>query len=1390
MKKLILALLFLISFNLNATDIEKLVRSGNLQAIKTLKASELSHGLRSRSGQNALALALNANQKQISAWLASRGLGLNVRDYLGKTPLMFAAMKSGNVKVIKTMLELGSSPFIKDKLGRDLNYYANRSGDHAIKALIAAQLQNTSTISSAELNTLRAFLKNVEVKKVGEFFRKHRRMDMKIDGLSVVGFLHKEKLLAKWGLSTFIEMGVDLNDGELIHQVIEAKDSVLTEVLLSYFVRLSPRQKDGKTPLMLALEKKLPSELILKIFKQTVSFNKVDKNGDNHLHHAIRAGNKELISLLKKKQVSLNQANKKGITPAMLAVGPTGKDEILDEVLGPEVDFSSRDENGNDVAMQLAANHPRAYYRHSRSIRNSGYQENSRNNNGQTAVQVLQERHPNVVSSMSRRDVNTDVLPDMADLGNEDMSDEHDTWSSEDVPRFQEREAPYSGDAMLDELFKNSLLDFLLAAKGKYLKKLKDAGLASQNDGKITRQIIELNKELKDVDEKILDLNAAIMKAVADYNAKKEEYENRVQVFNRQNQEYESSFTGLKGFMATLTNKAREIEESLKYFTEIKLRIADVKRRLKNGEHEDAALLNEIKRAKSLAEVTYKNTLLGLEAEFEGQIQSERSEVIALEEELAEHNSQVSSESSISNRYINEVNQHTIYIENQKQILESPAHQLVHDKDTCPYLKNIDRTKPKLKNAEQKLQRSQNALRSFRNRANATNAALNKARSQFSTRRANLLNEKKEQLKLLKREHNSEQEKLESRIKAARFSVDTAWAEARDELEAAQEELKTKYGSVGQVESAWKKVGTLINGLNQGVKNFENIFICPGFVGVIVGCELRSNFDISDTVLGAALRDGLDNVAGQYATHLNKRNDLSATRQSMTDFTDLEANIAHLKKSRREKRDKRPELLSQIEELKDRQQRTDLNKISTLVEKEEQLILNAVLPVSLHPEYEQALSQEIQKLRVELGVTNLSLQALLSKQASNPTPSSESFNTLDENEIKVVTTLEKVAKTQALGTWFDLILTHEQMSGPLFQQKHRGLFAHALAATLEVKRVTDGQQNSLQLTTPFGNFLLNEEGGIFEHRARDFFDIELISSGPVRTQIESLLSHMRAQIPVDYDRSKLAESYELSIVMDLIRQVDRLHYSKKAKKILDYTEVIVKTGLAFSGAGVGVIALTGLPKCGLQLYQFFGQDISMTKIEIVQMFADCVGTFHQLEKFIPDLKPVTGKLLLKLEEFLQADGSNELKQSILQLFDTFMGLNESKFQVFIGKLKFNNFHLKASDFYKKVKFQYEGRVDYVLKFSASEEFKKSMDTREYVLTEDVQVFEHRVGNAVFHSYLDLGFYPNQYELMAKKFNYRLAAGISYKVKVVTLKKGTEVSVSEDIKDLIIVERAE
>jgi len=137
----------------NQNSLINAVKSNDVDSFSALYTNNDVHQ-KDEFGKNALTYAAaNGNEFMIKCILQAGG-DINSRDYLNKTPLMYAVSKAGNLKIVELLLQAGANPAAIDNQHNSVLMYAVLYGDLSIVEMLLKKNHNMNLVNSAGLNVL------------------------------------------------------------------------------------------------------------------------------------------------------------------------------------------------------------------------------------------------------------------------------------------------------------------------------------------------------------------------------------------------------------------------------------------------------------------------------------------------------------------------------------------------------------------------------------------------------------------------------------------------------------------------------------------------------------------------------------------------------------------------------------------------------------------------------------------------------------------------------------------------------------------------------------------------------------------------------------------------------------------------------------------------------------------------------------------------------------------------------------------------------------------------------------------------------------------------------------------------------------------------------------
>lgn len=105
--------------------------------------------------------------------------------------------------------------------------------------------------------------------------------------------------------------------------------------------------KDGKTPLIIAIDKRI-NEIVIYLIDKGANIDQEDNDGNTALFHSVMTGNYDITKHILERGASLNIKNKKGETPIMIAFEKR-YNRIAKLLLGYGADVNQKDKNERSI---------------------------------------------------------------------------------------------------------------------------------------------------------------------------------------------------------------------------------------------------------------------------------------------------------------------------------------------------------------------------------------------------------------------------------------------------------------------------------------------------------------------------------------------------------------------------------------------------------------------------------------------------------------------------------------------------------------------------------------------------------------------------------------------------------------------------------------------------------------------------------------------------------------------------------------------------------------------------------------------------------------------------------------------------------------------------------
>ncbi|KAF7557074.1 hypothetical protein G7Z17_g893 [Cylindrodendrum hubeiense] len=323
----------------------------------------------STNGGLTLIHAIENRNEAIIQLLLERGANPNVKDLIGRSPLVLAAQR-GSEAIFQLLLENGASPNARDDVGQPLLVFATVHGDVAMVQLLldkdadpnARDNDGTSPLISATQKGSEAIVR------------------------------------------LLLENGADPNarDNDGTSSLICAtknENEAIIQLLLEKNANLNTRDNAGRSPLIFATRE--GSEAILQLLLEKGADPNTGEyyRGQSALMHVIEIGNIAIVRLLLDKEADPNARDDAGQSPLIFAT-LNGIEPIVHLLLDKGADPNRRDDYGNSPLMGAIENGNKAIVQ---LLLEKGADPNTRYRDGQSLRGRVIQYHSDASVQLSYR---------------------------------------------------------------------------------------------------------------------------------------------------------------------------------------------------------------------------------------------------------------------------------------------------------------------------------------------------------------------------------------------------------------------------------------------------------------------------------------------------------------------------------------------------------------------------------------------------------------------------------------------------------------------------------------------------------------------------------------------------------------------------------------------------------------------------------------------------------------------------------------------------------------------------------------------------------------------------------------------------------------------------
>lgn len=1269
---LILILVLITSFKVFAFDSEvKLaIDQDNVEKLSLQKIEKLNAENKDRTGKTPLLYAIQYSKFKTAQYLIERGLGINAKDFLGRSPLIVSFSKKDQIELIQLLIENGADVSVKDKNGRDILYYARVSQNLKVIGR-AEQLLNNFNINEIQAqNELKNILEAGNQENLKNFMRKFGTINVKIENLSLLDYLIKSQNITKWDLRNLLNEGMNSFGQNFGHKLLREKLFESFKQIQSYKPNIE-KDENGETLLEVGIKNNAPEEIIKSIIERQVDFSFKDSRGNNYLHLAIQFKRLELLPLLKAKKISMEELNAEGETPLMMLIRNGNTEVIEQEVSDRTNNLNAIGSNGNDAIIILAKKDPELFTRLMPIIKLNGYDFRHTNVIGESAMSSVPDSS---LSSEEEAENSVNRIPELErapiEVGVLDTFSQELSQSENDLSD----PASYLGDRLFDDWVNkevdNKIRDLrtnyynrLLSLQGgedrelQDVQKLYESTLERLNQNKIKIESFESKKQSS------IQEHAHLNELVRSYGNRSDAVivssklqtalDNVKEFVNQANQDFKELSEGKKELEAVL----QQLKFGMDSFKE---EILKINKSIYDLELEKKSFIEQYRKYQD-------EDLVGLNSEKEGlenRLEHERKSWDDLDSQISRDQSNLSQHQS------------------QVSYWQSRENHPNHNPETCEFTKKKKEEIQIVSNLSRSIKLQEDA----RTKVKADFLHFQDLLSEVGNSISKIKNRnEKDFLKYenkLKQDFKIRKDHLVLELDSVKKARDLEFTDVVNRNKVLEDAITREYGEIEKVETAWNEVFDFTNNINKMADLKRNI-VCAFGVGSI--CQPKIDLGkLGDSKFAIRFLELTSELSTSYQAYDNVLSNVSGLETLLVQLKESEQVVADIQTSLEEVFQGNRVIESELAELDSKQQellrndsRGAIGKILELEEKAfRQKFFNGIEDFELSARL---------ALKKSLGVDEqFDFESLIEK-----TPEESANLILDDitelEKAKVSISYNKEQSVSLLKQWHNVITEKYQgiVTGAIFHPFGQKLFVHSLKDKIKFTLVTDGVHQTTKIMTSVGEFMLGLDGMPIEvERVSNApYEFELVSTGIVRSRVEELQGQLRVKYP-DFEALELNQKHDLSIISSLLKLADHINDVKLSGEILDYIQLGLVVAAPFSG-GIGSLASSffGLAKCSLEAYKYYKLGLYRSSFGKIDAIYACIeniflfGTFKLFPsqfKYIEELfknNSIAGRLTNVVKEVLfnPKMSSSKTEKYFFELLQGFFnfGLNDVDEEVFI-----------------------------------------------------------------------------------------------------------------------------
>ncbi|MCL2720118.1 MAG: ankyrin repeat domain-containing protein [Treponema sp.] len=331
-----------------ATALHEAVRIGNIEVITMLVNNGADVNAKDAKGNTPLHTGIPSEvHREVVTLLLQKGADPNLRDEHGDTPLHIAVMLNRAVNVVQAILNGGSDVNIRNIEGKTPLFIAIQDGR---TALIPVLLSYGSEIFAADNSGTTPF--DVAIRSNENIFNllitSETVNQRDSEGNTMLHTALKARATSNQ-ISRILDQRASVDarnrDGDTaLHFAVRLNQRENGEFLISKGANIFSLNSEGKSPLYIALSSNPLREWII----NSVTIKSKDGLGNNMLHYAAEWSMNNVIPIIIRSGIHVDETNATGQTPLFMAI-KTDSISTIRTLTGNNANLNVKDNQGNTV---------------------------------------------------------------------------------------------------------------------------------------------------------------------------------------------------------------------------------------------------------------------------------------------------------------------------------------------------------------------------------------------------------------------------------------------------------------------------------------------------------------------------------------------------------------------------------------------------------------------------------------------------------------------------------------------------------------------------------------------------------------------------------------------------------------------------------------------------------------------------------------------------------------------------------------------------------------------------------------------------------------------------------------------------------------------------------